>query len=130
MTWWLCYHSYRRCHRLQHDRQTFHLSSPFSSLHQYTTPTHPPQWNSCPQILEFVPMSSPPLSWYHKDYDRHSLLAKIVPELLAQEIYQLRLFKTLSLLSGKRLFYPYMGEQGVFAPTFSGVTRASQETRL
>jgi len=36
----------------------------------------------------------------------------------------------LTLLSGKRLFYPYMGEQGVFAPTFSGVTRASQETRL
>jgi uncharacterized ubiquitin-like protein YukD len=35
-----------------------------------------------------------------------------------------------TLLSGKRLFYPYMGEQGVFAPTFSGVTRASQETRL
>jgi hypothetical protein len=35
-----------------------------------------------------------------------------------------------ALLSGKRLFYPYMGEQGVFAPTFSGVTRASQETRL
>ena len=31
-------------------------------------------------------MSSTPFSWYHKDYDRHSLLAKIVPELLAQEI--------------------------------------------
>jgi predicted nucleic acid-binding protein len=43
---------------------------------------------------------------------------------------ELRNTDRFSLLSGKRLFYPYMGEQGVFAPTFSGVTRASQETRL
>jgi hypothetical protein len=44
-----------------------------------------------------------------------------------RKIYEYSDLVPLALLSGKRLFYPYMGEQGVFAPTFSGVTRASRK---
>jgi len=57
----------------------------------------------------------------------HKSRTRITPTI---RIIQSRYWDFMTLLSGKRLFYPYMGEQGVFAPTFSGVTRASQETRL